>query len=248
MNKYLNFAMILLFLSSIMFKKNDLQSINVKGFIKKNNLFDIGYGLVKKNDDINYKKNIFSFNDFMIDSLYVLDIKSSMSLYRKQYEDQEKVFLLLDSLQNSDLNLLSVNFNDSLYKITFPNYLDAIDTVLHFTIYRKQYLLIYIFNSFAKSQSINRLGILIDKKNKQIVKFPDEQSTNSILVLTDLNKDKNLEYISYYPLINDTLKVYELKENQFKILNSYTTKIKRIADPFAFTIDKKSKLWKLRGN
>jgi hypothetical protein len=207
---------------------------NLKEYVRANSLYDFGYGLEHYEGRLD---SIVCYNDF-IDSTITfrqfeknnpLTFKSGDSVYsitlKIKGDNTESIYVKQNKKVVSQLKL-----HDSL------SYYNSVDTAYEFTFHNKDYVLAYYHPAQITNSSRNLyLGVLIDKLSKAITLLPGLQSSQSLLCITDIDTDDQLDYVCYSPSYTSKVMVYSSIGNKWEEKKDYNCNLS-LYDGYVFRI------------
>ncbi|MFH6996062.1 hypothetical protein [Flavobacterium sp. FlaQc-48] len=184
------------------------KNIGLEKMLLEHGLTDYGYGLTKldKRND-----SIFDYHRIGKSNIRFKELKNISYCLRMNNLSTVKIKKTKKFI--SDISISTYN-----YKLT-SDYLETFDSVskgYYFQLLGSDYYLLYLSNSRDINIRNQILGILINIRENKVVPFPELQSSDSLLPLTDFNCGQNLYYISYNPSFKNTVDIYALKNNIFE--------------------------------
>ena len=205
-----SFSFFILFICSSSLNAQTNNFKNLKSFLKEQNLFDYGYDLQK---DDSRQDSIVCYNDFVSDKIFFNEINSNI-----EFNSNDSIFKVKLNNKRNVLKYISINFKNSIIRSLqindSLNNFTRIVTSYNLKFNNDNYILFYLSDdNLIPSLRENYLGVLIDTKTKLVSLFPTLQHTSSILPLTDIDNDGELDYVSYYPSFKDTVTVYTINFN-----------------------------------
>jgi hypothetical protein len=184
------------------------KNISLEKMLLEQKLTDYGYGLTKLDSS---NDSIFDYHK--INKSRISYKKLSNIFYYLRHNNLSTVKIKKVKGFISDISTSTFN-----YKLT-SDYLETFDNIskgYHFRLLGNDYYLLYLSNSKDVNLRNQILGVLINIRENKVIPFPELQSSDSLLAITDFNCGKNLYYISYNPSFKNTLDIYVLKKNIFE--------------------------------
>jgi hypothetical protein len=205
---------------------------NLSKYITNNKLYDYGYGLEENESRID---SIVCFNDFMNQNIVFKDCENL------NFKSNDSTFTITTSEKKGTISSINILFGKKII-----NKLNINDTVNEFRLVAKSfrirfedknYFILYLTDEYAhQTFRVQFLGIIIDEKKKSILQFPRYQNTTSLLNITDLDNNKNLDIVCYNPSFSNKVEVFEMKNNNWRLNEKYTCALKS-TDNFVWQID-----------